>query len=237
MLLESFSLPGRSTLKGHGHLPLHACLLREGGFAERVGAVWRECGAGVVRISPGSTHHELEVSGPGARGQILEIPGALAIGLPRHPTRSVFLDAPPAGNSWARLAAPTSRFEAESAALELVARATASVPHADPPSWLSELKDELDATIGAPSLARLARRIGRHRSHVARSFRSWYGRPIGAHARARRAAIVEIRLRTTDESIADLAGDLGFVDQAHLTRVFRDHYGVPPARYRRTKDG
>ncbi|MFP3648907.1 AraC family transcriptional regulator [Paraburkholderia sp. SIMBA_054] len=40
-------------------------------------------------------------------------------------------------------------------------------------------------------------------------------------------------MRDTDWPIARIAGDCGFTDQAHLTRRFRQAYGLTPARHRR----
>lgn len=47
-------------------------------------------------------------------------------------------------------------------------------------------------------------------------------------ARARQAA----RCLDDGRSLADLAGDLGFADQAHLSREFRRWFGVPPGAFR-----
>lgn len=49
--------------------------------------------------------------------------------------------------------------------------------------------------------------------------------------RADRAAQL---LTTTDRSIADIAAGCGYYDQSQLTRQFRDHHGLTPARYRAT---
>ncbi len=39
-------------------------------------------------------------------------------------------------------------------------------------------------------------------------------------------------LTTTDRTIADIAGDVGFYDQSHLTNEFVRRKGLTPARYR-----
>ena len=40
-------------------------------------------------------------------------------------------------------------------------------------------------------------------------------------------------LLNSGRSVAKIAGDCGFSDQAHLTRVFASTVGVPPAAWRR----
>jgi AraC family transcriptional regulator len=39
-------------------------------------------------------------------------------------------------------------------------------------------------------------------------------------------------LKTTNRSIADIAGQVGFVDQSHLNRHFKRHFGVSPSQLR-----
>lgn len=48
-----------------------------------------------------------------------------------------------------------------------------------------------------------------------------------------RLALVKQSLVTGELSIAEIAAQFGFSDQAHLTRVFRQSEGVPPATWRR----
>lgn len=39
-------------------------------------------------------------------------------------------------------------------------------------------------------------------------------------------------LKTTHLSIADIAGQVGFVDQSHLNRHFKRHFGISPSHLR-----
>ena len=39
-------------------------------------------------------------------------------------------------------------------------------------------------------------------------------------------------LRVTDSPIKAIARKWGFVDESHLSRLFVQHYGCPPGRYR-----
>jgi AraC-like DNA-binding protein len=77
-----------------------------------------------------------------------------------------------------------------------------------------------------------ARRHGLTPEAVSRGFRRAYGTtPVRyrAEARARRAWHA---VATTDRPLVELAFDLGFADQAHMTRAFKHITGLPPSRWR-----
>jgi AraC family transcriptional regulator len=40
------------------------------------------------------------------------------------------------------------------------------------------------------------------------------------------------QLRASDQSLIDIACELGFSSQGNFSRFFRDHFGVPPIAYR-----
>lgn len=123
----------------------------------------------------------------------------------------------------------------------LLARLT---ENADDPRFPGRLIEEhcvrLPATVEAfaaieahpdATTAELARRLAVTPRTVQRLFRDnalpapgfWLGL-----ARARRAAL-EL---TTGGSLADIAADAGYADQAHMTRAFRQWFGTTPARLR-----
>ncbi len=77
-----------------------------------------------------------------------------------------------------------------------------------------------------------ARRHGLTPEAVSRGFRKAYGTtPIRyrAEARARRAWHA---VATTERPLVELAFELGFADQAHMTRAFREVTGRPPSHWR-----
>jgi len=236
MQLESSSLSSAMHLRGHGHSHFHICIVRGGGFAERVKEGWQECDAGTVRVSPGHVHHDLRLSAEGLQYAIIELPDFAIAGLGGHLKTSVFLKNDRADVVTSRLLGNWTSgnvFGAECCALELAASAVSCRSESVPPDWLEDLRAELDAHgPGRYSLAETARRYDLHRSHVARTFRQWYGRSPGAQLRAQRAYDAALRLANTDQPLADMAYELGFVDQAHFTRVFRAQFGVPPGQYR-----
>jgi AraC family chemosensory pili system transcriptional regulator ChpD len=82
-----------------------------------------------------------------------------------------------------------------------------------------------------PSLAEIAAEVGVSREHLIRRFASVHGMPPMAWALQRRVARARTLLRGGMPP-ADVAAMLGFADQAHLTRAFRNAMGTTPGRYR-----
>ncbi|MFI9752313.1 AraC family transcriptional regulator [Streptomyces collinus] len=94
------------------------------------------------------------------------------------------------------------------------------------------VRDRLaDELLDPPSLALLATDLGMSRYQLLRAFRTTMGVPpyawLAQHRVARARGLLEAGLRP-----AEVAGLVGFADQAHLTRWFRRVLGVTPAAYR-----
>ncbi len=89
----------------------------------------------------------------------------------------------------------------------------------------------LHADLAAPpSLPGLAAAVGMGPHALLRAFRAAYGLPPHAYlidVRVRRArALLDHGMRP-----AAVAAEVGFTDQAHLTRHFKRAIGVPPGAY------
>lgn len=79
----------------------------------------------------------------------------------------------------------------------------------------------------------VAEAAGMSPSHFSRMFARHFQRTFSdvlLRLRAERAAAL---LTRTDQPLKIIALTCGFADQSHLTKVFRRHYHVPPAQYRR----
>ncbi|MEP6622372.1 MAG: AraC family transcriptional regulator [bacterium] len=101
------------------------------------------------------------------------------------------------------------------------------------PLWLKRTRDTLhDRYADRVSLAELARDAGVHPSHLTAAYRRTFGVSPGEYLRARRVEEAQRALRDTGASITEIALNVGFSDQSHLTRTFRSHTGQTPARYR-----
>ncbi len=130
---------------------------------------------------------------------------------------------------------PGSELVAESLALELAGRAlrTRERPPSAPPRWLGGIVQQLrDEPHRRHSTSALAREAGVHPVHLAAVFRSVHRQSIGEYVRTLRVRQAADLLRRGDGSLAQTALRLGFADQAHFTRVFRDVVGLTPGAFR-----
>ncbi len=108
-------------------------------------------------------------------------------------------------------------------------------PDRDP---TTELAAELVSTIGADrGLTRVAQ-VGQHAGLTVRSLQRLFAEYVGAGPKwvIQRCRLQDAAARVVAEGEldwAELAHELGFADQAHLTRAFTATIGVPPATYAR----
>ena len=115
---------------------------------------------------------------------------------------------------------------------ELAARLRRREPAAAAAPTLARVLRELldEAVVTGVSLAEAAARLHAHPGHLVRSFTAAYGIPPHAYLTGRRVDAAR-RLLLRGVPPAEVAGAVGFYDQAHLTRHFRRHVGTTPARF------
>lgn len=129
------------------------------------------------------------------------------------------------------------RFSAESALALIADRITRHLaagrtPSVDPERGVARrLRELLDEDALQPiTLTDAADQLGRSKPHLIRSFTAAYGLAphtylIGKRVEAARKLLLE-GIPTSETAVAT-----GFYDQAHLTRHFKRHTSLPPARY------
>jgi AraC-like DNA-binding protein len=78
----------------------------------------------------------------------------------------------------------------------------------------------------------LARRVAVSPHHLSRVFRTETGETISRYRNRLRVRLALDRLADGEPSLARLAAELGFADQAHLTRVVRREVGATPSAVR-----
>ncbi|TQM14360.1 helix-turn-helix domain-containing protein [Pseudonocardia kunmingensis] len=92
--------------------------------------------------------------------------------------------------------------------------------------------DRLTATGGTLRVEELARELGWSRRHLTEKFRTETGLGLKAAARLIRFEAACDRLRAPDRpSLAQVAAEAGYADQAHLSRDFRDLAGEPATKW------
>lgn len=98
---------------------------------------------------------------------------------------------------------------------------------------LRELLDE--RVVAGLALDEAAGLLGAHPAHLVRAFSAAYGIAPHRYLNARRVDRAR-RLLLAGRGPAEVAAVTGFHDQAHLTRHFKRLVGVPPGRYRDSRD-
>ncbi|MET8348613.1 MULTISPECIES: AraC family transcriptional regulator [unclassified Micromonospora] len=94
-----------------------------------------------------------------------------------------------------------------------------------------QLRELLDArTVEGVPLREAAALLHAHPTHLVRAFTHVHGLPPHSYLTGRRVELAR-RLLLEGRRPAEVAAAAGFFDQAHLTRHFRRHLGVSPARY------
>jgi AraC-like DNA-binding protein len=92
-------------------------------------------------------------------------------------------------------------------------------------------REYLDEATGFPSSAALERLTGLSRFELARQFRKCFGTSPHRYATMRRLERAR-QLIAAGGPLADAAAASGFADQSHMTRQFKQAYGVAPGTWR-----
>jgi AraC family transcriptional regulator len=91
----------------------------------------------------------------------------------------------------------------------------------------------LHRTIHASDLSAVARRST---AHFSRSFKQAFGEPPHAYVVRRRLEEACHLMLTSPDSLAEIALSVGFSDQSHLCKLFRQAFGRSPATWRRERE-
>jgi AraC-like DNA-binding protein len=97
--------------------------------------------------------------------------------------------------------------------------------------WVDRAREAIaaDPTLGLPDLARIVS-VSPH--HLSRTFRAQTGETVSRYRNRIRVRIALERIADGENSLARLAAELGFADQAHLSRVVRDEVRRTPSALR-----
>lgn len=219
-------------------------LLLAGGVTERFGRERTERTTGALVFTPPGEEHSDVVHGCGARCLIVELQ-------PRTVERVLECgDLPKTADSFrGRAAHLANRLYAEfrfsdslsslileGLALEMldeVCRTGLRRRDSCPKSRIDQAREFLDTYYAEPvSLARIADVVSLHPVYLARMFRHYHECSVGEYLRRRRIESACAQLSAGRKSLAEIAADCGFCDQAHFTRTFHRRTGLTPAAYR-----
>lgn len=238
-----------SVMPWHTHNGATVCCVLNGAFTE----YWRghalECTNATVKVTPAGEPHWNRFGSVDTLGLMVEVQQqlfenyravdrALDSLVHVHGGELAFL----ARRIWNELgeqdaAAPLAL---EGLVLELIAGlvrhadAGASAAGGTPPQWLRSIHERLHEHTQPPqTLQTLAVSAGVHPATLTKAFRRAYGCAPGEYLRRLRLERATTRLTSGNESIAEIAADAGYADQAHFTRAFKRATGFTPAGYRR----
>jgi AraC family transcriptional regulator len=227
----------------HEHSAYFVCVVMSGAFTEHAGRRADHCKAGMMLVRPaGEVHSEMfERAGtclnlqprgawlrdlphecrPIAERRILRSPAAFRLAQRiRRELREQRGGWALAVEGWALLLVSLLAREAQERSLCA-------------PAWIIRTVEQLnDAALSIPSIRELAASAGVHPVHFSRVFKRHMGCTPSEHLCRLRVQRAAGRLRDWQVSIARIAHELGFCDQAHLTHAFRRVHGITPAAYR-----
>jgi AraC family transcriptional regulator len=236
---------GERELPTHEHELAYFSLLLDGGYSETVGGKTLVYGPASVGFHPAALSHRDEIPPGGGRFFCVELEASWLERIREYELR---LRAEPdiyqgeaailafrlhremrARDDWTELAV-------EGLALEMLAalaRGRRLPSESRPPAWLTRVKERLREEIRPrPSLSELARDASVHPVYMARAFRRFERCSLGQFARRVRVERACCEILRGDRSLADIALETGFADQAHFTRVFKRLLGVSPGAFR-----
>ena len=219
----------------HAHDRASIGMLLGGSLLERVGRTTHQGALGAVIIKPPGVMHENIFGNAGT--MILSLAGTHVERLAerkwewRRADRALAHAA--ASIRHARAGRPLACEEALYLLLsELGGMAHAGNSNVRAPAWLGEVVS-LAARQSAPMrISDIADQVGVHPVHLTRVFRKHFGQSLRAYIRRIKVTSAAELLRSSNQSVCDVAAELDFFDQSHLCRAFKAECGISPSEYR-----
>lgn len=92
------------------------------------------------------------------------------------------------------------------------------------------IEEHLDQELSRDELAGL---VFLNANYLSRLFRQETGRSLVDYITHQRIERIKLLLRTTDASVTEIAGQMGYTNMPYFSRVFRKEEGCTPVEYRR----
>lgn len=221
-------------------LPLHAheaplfLLVLRGGFEETCAGRRRTCLPRQLLYRPPAEPHAQHFPGDAT---------CLAIELPEWQDDAAIGGRKDLSGMAALLALRLyDEFARPTAELSLIVEETVAIltaPGQEPadarrPGWLDRAIELIESRLtGSIRLGDIAEEVGRHRVHVSRTLRRFFGCDVAEYVRRRRVHEACARIRSGGQSLSGIAASLGFSDESHMGRAFQQILGRSPGDYRR----
>jgi AraC family transcriptional regulator len=110
-------------------------------------------------------------------------------------------------------------------------REVADDTRAEPPVWLSRVREEMDDVGSGVRVRDIAARAGVHPVYLARQFRRFFGSSVVSYLRRQRVTRAADLIASSSLPLSTIAFQSGFADQSHLSRSFRSGTGLTPGAY------
>lgn len=234
--------PQARQLPLHSHEQPYFCLLLEGRYTETYGQRTLEYAPFSVALHPAKYSHSDVIASVGASFFTIEL---------REEWHERLRDLVDLHNvavklagedvSWAAIRILREVLEAdepdellvESLLYEMLAEFAADAKDANSSHWVDAAKAHIEAhLIEHHTMVQIAASAGVHAVSLARAFRAREGQTVGEYVNRMRVARACQQLSDAESRIADIAADLGYVDQSHFTRVFKHVTGMTPGVFR-----
>ncbi len=230
----------------HDHKLASFSIILKGGYTEMYERKVRDCIPSSIIFHPSEEIHAVDFGDSEVRILKIEIQPLMLNHVREH---SVILDYPavfhgglPVSlalrlyNEFRRMN-EVSPLAIEGLALEILAEASRSRLNKlerQPPVWLKQAQELLHARFSEVlTIDDIAKAVGVHPVHLARTFRQHYRCTIGEYVRHLRMEFASSQISTTDAPLYEIALMAGFSDQSHFSRTFKRFLGVTPAEYRK----
>lgn len=100
------------------------------------------------------------------------------------------------------------------------------------PEWVQTACAQLDAAERAPAWTKFAAQFGFSYEQFRKKFGEATGLPPAQYRLARRVDLAAARLQADDAPLKQIAVELGFCDEFHLSKLFKRRTGLSPSAYR-----
>lgn len=247
LTLTEYHFAPNCAISRHCHEQSYLSLVLDGGWSESYAGKVRERKPLTLTVHPAGELHSERLGAKGARAFHIEFSADWLRRLGGYSQildRSTQIDGGPPTWLALRLHAEFRKADLHSALivegliLESIgdlARQEHAPAAANTSPWLARARDILHARFAEPlTLEAIARDVGVHPVHLARTFRRRYRCSVGEYLRQLRVQLACRELASSDRPLAEIAIAAGFVDQSHLGRTVRHFTGMSPGAFRRT---